>query len=48
MSNHLYFNNTDGTYLYLCLEDPPKNKLDNKFKADSKFWNDIFINKVLI
>lgn len=52
-SDHLYFNSSNGTYLYLCMDDPPTNKLDSKFKKDSKIWNSIFINvhsdyKVLI
>lgn len=41
--NKLYWGETDGTYLYVCLEDPPVNKLDEKFKSDSIFWNNIFL-----
>ena len=41
--NKLYWGETDGTYLYVCLEDPPVNELDEKFKSDSIFWNNIFL-----
>lgn len=41
--NKLYWSETDGTYLYVCLEDPPINKLDEIYKSDSIFWNNIFL-----
>lgn len=40
---NMMFIDSDGTYLYLDLGDRKPNILDNKYKADNKFWTKLFV-----